>query len=238
VIQRLQRYLASAGLGSRRACEELITAGRVTVDGVVATLGSTVDPEVQEVALDGGVVRPEIHEYWVLNKPRGVVATASDPQGRRTVVDCVPSRARVFPVGRLDLETTGVLVLTNDGELTNRLIHPRYGVEKEYQVVVAGRVSPAAVRALERGVELEDGPTAPTRIRVARQSAETTELVMVLHEGRKRQVRRMLDMVGHPVLQLHRSRFDGLSDDGLAVGEVRHLLPTEIATLRTAGGLS
>jgi 23S rRNA pseudouridine2605 synthase len=118
------------------------------------------------------------------------------------------------------------------------LIHPRYGVEKEYQVVVAGRVSPAAVRALERGVELEDGPTAPTRIRVARQSAETTELVMVLHEGRKRQVRRMLDVVGHPVLRLHRSRFDGLSDDGLAVGDVRHLLPAEVANLRTAGGLS
>ena len=234
----MQRYLASAGWGSRRACEQLITAGRVTVDGVVATLGASVDPETQEIALDGRVVRPETHEYWVLNKPAGVVATASDPQGRPTVVDCVPSRARVFPVGRLDLDTTGVLVLTNDGELANRLIHPRYGVEKEYRVVAIGRVSPAAVRALERGVELEDGPTAPTRIRVARQSAETTELVMVLHEGRNRQVRRMLDVVGHAVLQLHRSRFDGLSDAGLSLGDVRHLAPAEVAGLRQAGGLS
>ena len=238
MTQRLQRYLASAGVGSRRACEELIAAGRVTVDGVVATLGENVDPSTQEVALDGRVVRPEAREYWVLNKPAGVVATASDPQGRPTVVDCVPSRARVFPVGRLDMDTTGVLVLTNDGELANRLIHPRYGVEKEYRVVADGRVSPAAVRALERGVELEDGPTAPTRVRVARQSAESTELVMVLHEGRKRQVRRMLDVVGHGVLQLHRSRFDGLSDAGLALGHVRHLAPAEVESLRKAGGLS
>jgi 23S rRNA pseudouridine2605 synthase len=238
VTQRLQRYLASTGLGSRRACEQLISAGRVTVDGVVAILGSSVDPDTQEVALDGRVVLPEAHEYWLLNKAPGVVATASDPRGRPTVVDCVPSRARVFPVGRLDLDTTGVLVLTNDGELANRLIHPRYGVEKEYHVVAAGRVSPAAVRALERGVELEDGPTAPTRVRVARQSAETTELVMVLHEGRNRQVRRMLDVVGHDVLQLHRSRFDGLSDAGLVLGHVRHLAPAEVAGLRRAGGLS
>jgi 23S rRNA pseudouridine2605 synthase len=238
VIQRLQRYLAAAGLGSRRTCELLISEGRVTVDGVVAKLGDNVDPEIQRVAFDGRVVCAETHEYWLLNKPTGVVATASDPQGRPTVVDCVPSRARVFPVGRLDMDTTGLLVLTNDGELANRLIHPRYGVEKEYRVVVAGRVSPAAVRALERGVELEDGPTAPTRVRMARQSAETTELVMVLHEGRNRQVRRMLDVVGHAVLQLHRSRFDGLDDAGMAPGDVRHLSPHEVAGLRAAGGLS
>ncbi len=236
--QRLQRVLASAGIGSRRACEELIRSGRVTVDGVAATLGESADPDLQSIMVDGRPVLAETREYWLLSKPKGVVTTAKDPQGRRTVVDCVPTAARIFPVGRLDVDTTGALLLTNDGELAHRLLHPSFGVEKEYQVVASGRVGPTAVKALEFGVELEDGRTSPARVEVRTARSDSTELYVTIHEGRNRQVRRMLEAVGHPVRSLHRVRFGSLSTMDLEVGVARRLTADEVSRLRRSAGLA
>lgn len=234
---RLQKALAEAGFASRRASEDLIRAGRVTIDGVTAQLGASVDPETQLVAVDGRPATAEVKEYWLLNKPAGVLSAATDARGRRTVVDCVPSRARVFPVGRLDLESTGLLLLTNDGDLAGRLLHPRFHVEKEYQVRVRGVVGKEALEALRRGVTLEDGPTAPATVRVVEivrppRSGPQTSLTIVLHEGRKRQIRRMLETVGHRVVSLHRTRFDGLTDAGLLPGQARRLSAGELQKLR------
>jgi len=230
---RLQRVLASAGLGSRRSCEDLIREGRVTVDGRVAELGSSVDPERQTILVDGAPIHQEALEYWLLNKPKGVVSTAKDPQGRRTVVDCVPTTARLFPVGRLDADTTGVLLLTNDGGLAYRLLHPSFGVEKEYGVVVKGGVTEASARRLARGIELEEGMTAPAQVEVTSANPARSELRVRIHEGRNRQIRRMLESVGHPVVELHRARFGSLSDDGLAIGAARPLEVTEVVRLRS-----
>jgi len=235
--QRLQKFLAEAGLGSRRRCEELIRSGQVIVDGRTAELGASVDPDAQEVLVDGSPVVREQKEYWLLNKPAGVLSAASDSRGRPTVIECVPARARVFPVGRLDLNSTGLLVLTNDGELAARLLHPRYHVEKEYLATVRGVVESSNLERLRRGVLLDDGVTAPAKVEVvssgrsARGGANST-LRIVVHEGRKRQVRRMLEAIGHRVTALHRSRFDGLNDAGLALGQARTLSPAEVQHLR------
>jgi 23S rRNA pseudouridine2605 synthase len=234
---RLQKYLAEAGWGSRRKCEDLIQSGRVTVDGETAHLGLSVEPQARVVAVDGRPVSPEQKEYWLLNKPRGVLSAASDSRGRPTVVDIVPAQGRVFPVGRLDLNSTGLVLLTNDGDLASRLLHPRYHVEKEYVVTVRGRVTEANLRRLRTGVELEDGPTAPARIDVLAGSPPNagrpaTTLRVVIHEGRKRQVRRMFESVGHSVTALHRRRFDGLTDAGLELGQARPLSATEVEALR------
>ncbi|MDQ4132225.1 MAG: rRNA pseudouridine synthase [Actinomycetota bacterium] len=229
--ERLQKVLAAAGLGSRRACEELIADGRVTVDGAVATLGQRVDPDTARVEVDGVPisVRPGL-VYYLLNKPLGVVTTATDPQGRPTVVDLVPPQPRVFPVGRLDADTEGLLLLTNDGDLTHRLTHPSFGVEKEYLAEVEGRPSPAALRRLREGVPLEDGPTAPARAALVPPRA----VRLVIHEGRKRQVRRMCAAVGHPVRRLVRTRIGPLADRSLAPGEWRPLTPAEVRALEQA----
>jgi 23S rRNA pseudouridine2605 synthase len=235
--QRLQRILASAGLASRRRAEELIQAGRVSIDGVTAHLGQSADPELQDIRVDGRPIQGAQPEYWLLNKPSGVVTTARDPQGRRTVVDCIATPARVFPVGRLDLDTTGVLLLTNDGGLTHRLLHPRYGVEKEYVATVRGPVEARALDVLRSGLLLEDGLTAPAEVSVLRASPRETRLMLVIHEGRKRQVRRMLEAVGHPVLALHRRRFGPLTDQDLAVGQSRRLTPLEIDQLKRSANL-
>ncbi len=238
---RLQKALAEAGLGSRRACEQLIQAGRVTVDGTVAGLGSVVDPDRQVICVDGRRVLAETKEYWLLNKPAGVLSAVRDARGRRTVVDLVPTKARVYPVGRLDLATTGVLLLTNDGELAARLLHPRYHVAKEYLVKVRGLVTEEECELLRRGVSLDDGLTAPAGVRVVRREVEgprtSTRLRLVLHEGRKRQVRRMMEALGHPVLTLHRKRFAGLSEAGLAPGESRRLSDAEVKALLKQVGL-
>lgn len=238
---RLQKALAEAGFASRRASEELITAGRVTVDGVAAELGASVDPQTQLIAVDGRPIAAEPKEYWLLNKPAGVLSAVTDARGRRTVVDCVPTRARIFPVGRLDLVSTGLLLLTNDGELAGRLLHPRFHVEKEYEVRVRGVVGKAALEALRRGVMLEDGPTAPAVVHVLEilrtlRSGPQTSLRMVLHEGRKRQIRRMLETVGYRVVALHRTRFDGLTDAGLLPGQARRLSVAELTRLRQQAG--
>jgi pseudouridine synthase len=237
---RLQKALAEAGLGSRRACEQLITAGRVTVDGVVAGLGSSVDPETQTIAVDGRALAREEKEYWLLNKPAGVLSAVRDDRGRTTVVDLVPAGARVYPVGRLDLESTGLLLLTNDGELAARLLHPRHHVAKEYVVTVRGAVGAEEAERLRRGVVLDDGPTAPAVVEIMGQERTprgiVTSLSVVLREGRKRQVRRMMEAVGHRVVTLHRSRFAGLSDAVLAPGQARRLSPAEVEALWRAAG--
>jgi 23S rRNA pseudouridine2605 synthase len=223
---RLNAYLARAGIASRRAADELIKAGRVHVNGERGQLNTFVGAG-DRVEVDGREVAPQALAYVLLHKPAGVVTTARDPQGRPTVVGLVGHAARVVPVGRLDADTTGALLLTNDGALAHRLAHPRYGVEKVYEADVEGEPSDAALRVLAEGVELEDGRTATARVRrVARSRIE-----LALHEGRNRQVRRMLEAVGHPVRRLHRSRYAGLTLEGLEPGAWRELEPSEVERL-------
>jgi len=223
--------LAQAGIGSRRACDELIGAGRVTVNGEVAALGRRVEPDSDHVEVDGVAlsVKPGL-VYYLLNKPAGVVSTASDPQGRPTVVGLVPPEPRVYPVGRLDAATEGLLVLTNDGELAQRLTHPRFGVDKEYVAVLRGSPTPAEIRRLREGVQLDDGPTAPARVALM----APNQVRIVIHEGRNRQVRRMCDAVGHPVVRLIRTRIGPLADRRLPPGEWRTLTLTEVRSLEQA----
>ena len=224
---RLNAYLARAGIASRRKADELIKAGRVTVNGEPGQLNTFVESR-DVIEVDGRRVEKQPLTYLLLHKPAGTVTTAHDPQGRRTVVELVPPEPRVVPVGRLDADTTGALLLTNDGELAHRLAHPRYGVEKTYLVDVAGEPNDAALRRLEAGVELDDGPTAPARVvRLAKSRLELT-----IHEGRNRQVRRMLEAVGHPVQALHRSGYAGLTVEGLEPGTWRELEPSEVERLR------
>jgi 23S rRNA pseudouridine2605 synthase len=229
--ERLQKVLAAVGLGSRRACEELIADARVTVDGEVAELGRRVDPDTARVEVDGVPisVRPGLVHY-LLNKPANVVTTASDPQGRPTVLDLVPAEPRVFPVGRLDAATEGLLLLTNDGDLAHRLTHPSFGVEKEYLAEVETPPTRGELRRLREGVDLEDGSTAPARVTLVPPRA----VRLVIHEGRNRQVRRMLDAVGHPVLRLVRTRIGPLTDRRLRPGEWRPLTPAEVRSLESA----
>ncbi|MFO7310603.1 MAG: pseudouridine synthase [Bacillota bacterium] len=236
----MQKYMARCGVASRRACEQLIVAGRVQVNGrTVRELGVKVDPDRDEVRVDGRVIRPPSKLlYYMLNKPAGYVTTVSDPQGRPTVMSLVPSEDRLYPVGRLDLDTEGLLLLTNDGPLAHRLTHPRYGVRKLYRAKVAGVVGAEAVARLEQGVLLEDGPTAPARVRVIRQDKETAVLEIELAEGRKRQVRRMCQAVGHPVLYLKRIGFGPLRLGRLPVGAYRPLTDAEVAALRRAAQLA
>ena len=228
---RLQKVLARVGFGSRRTCDDFIAAGRVQVDGVVAVLGRRVDPETALILVDGAPVgvRPGL-VYYLLNKPAGVVTTADDPQGRPVVVGLVPDEPRVFPVGRLDLDTEGLLLLTNDGEIANRITHPSYGVEKEYVVHVEGSPTRSVLRQLREGVELDDGVTAPARVT----PGEPIVLRLVVHEGRNRQVRRMCDAVGHPVIRLVRTRIGPLADRSIRPGTWRHLETDELRALERA----
>jgi 23S rRNA pseudouridine2605 synthase len=228
---RLNAYLARAGVASRRGAEDLIRAGRVRVNGEVAGLATFVEPR-DTVEVDGRPIEPEPLTYVLLHKPAGVVTTARDPQGRATVVGLVGHERRVVPVGRLDVDTTGALLLTNDGPLAHRLMHPRYEVDKVYEAEVEGEPSDEALAQLAKGVELDDGRTAPARVR----SLGSPSLVeLTIHEGKKHQVKRMLQAVGHPVRRLHRSRYAGLTLDGLAPGEWRALTPGEVAKLRAPG---
>src|SRR6185436_5991940 len=210
---RLNAWLARTGIASRRKADELIKAGRVTVNGEPGQLNTFVQ-RTDDVRLDGRPLEKQRLAYVLLHKPQGVVTTSSDPQGRKTVVDLVGHPSRVVPVGRLDADTTGVLLMTNDGELAHRLAHPRYEVEKVYVADVEGDPSRAALAALERGVELDDGQTAPAR--ASRLGPGRVELA--IHEGRKHQVKRMLAAVGHPVRSLHRTVYAGLTLDGLEPG--------------------
>jgi 23S rRNA pseudouridine2605 synthase len=226
---RLNAYLARAGVASRRGADELIRAGRVRVNGVSGELNTTAGRR-DVVEVDGERVRLQRLAHVLLHKPAGVVTTARDPQGRRTVVALVPSDPRVVPVGRLDADTTGALVLTNDGDLAHRLAHPRYGVPKVYEADVDDSVSRETLERLRAGVELEDGPTAPAGAR--RLAPRRIELT--LHEGRTHQVKRMCEAVGLAVRRLHRSRYAGLDLAGLEAGEWRELTAAEVAELRRA----
>lgn len=234
--ERLQKVLARVGFGSRRVCEELIAAGRVTVNGQTADLGRRVDIAADTVCVDGreiGVAPGLV--YYLLNKPEGVVSTASDTHGRRTVVDLVPDDVRVWPVGRLDMETTGLIILTNDGALTNLVIHPSMGVEKEYLAEVEcgpDGVPGGALRRLREGVELEDGVTSPAQ--VGQKSPGV--LSIVIHEGRNRQVRRMCAAVGHPVTRLVRVRIGPLRDRTLRPGQWREMTLAEVREMTAAAG--
>ena len=226
---RLNAYLARAGVASRRKADELIKAGRVTVNGEPGQLNTFVAGD-DRVEVDGKPVAKQRLTYVLLHKPTGVVTTAGDPHARVTVVDLVDHPTRVVPVGRLDVDTTGALLLTNDGELAHRLAHPRYGVEKTYVVEVEGEPSDDALRTLEHGVELEDGRSAPARAR--RLAPSRVELT--IHEGRKHQVKRMLEALGNPVTRLHRSVYAGLTLEGLEPGAWRELEPSEVELLRTS----
>jgi 23S rRNA pseudouridine2605 synthase len=223
--ERLQKVLAATGYGSRRICEDLIAAGRVTVNGEVAVLGRRVDAENDLVAVDGAPigVRPDL-VYYLLNKPIGVVTTARDTHQRPTVVELVPREPRVFSVGRLDVDTEGLLLLTNDGDLANRIAHPSHGVDKEYLVEVSGGpVSAGAIRNLREGVVLEDGITAPARV----SQPDPGVLRIAIHEGRNRQIRRMCEAVGHRVTRLVRTRIGPITDRSLQPGAWRELTTDE-----------
>ena len=225
---RLNAYLARAGVASRRKADDLIKAGRVTVNGEPGQLNTFV-AENDRVEVDGRPIAEQRLAYVLLHKPPAVVTTARDPHARRTVVDLVRHKARVVPVGRLDADTTGALLLTNDGELAHRLAHPRYGVEKTYIADVAGVITDEVVEQLASGLELDDGRTAPAKARrLGRSRVELT-----IHEGRKHQVKRMLEAVGHPVTRLHRSVYAGLTLEGLEPGAWRELEPSEVERLRT-----
>jgi len=228
---RLQKVLAQAGIGSRRVCEDLIERGRVRVNGEVAVLGRRVDPEHDVIEVDGARigVRPGLVHY-LLNKPAGVITTAADTHGRPTVTELVPAEPRVFPVGRLDADTEGLLILTNDGDLAHRLTHPSFGVPKEYLVEVEGTPGRGALRALREGVPLEDGVTAPAKVAVL----EPSVLRITIHEGRNRQVRRMCEAVGHPVRRLVRTRIGPLVDRSLEPGQWRPLTQDEVRALERA----
>jgi len=231
VSERVHKILARAGVASRRRCEELIAEGRVAVNGEVVELGAQVDVHNDIVTVDGAFVplAPDA-VYYVLNKPTGYVTTAHDPQGRPTVVDLVPSDPRVFPVGRLDLDTEGLLLLTNDGELTHRLTHPSFGIEKEYLAEVEGEPTRGELRRLREGVELDDGMTAPAKVALVHPNV----VRVVIHEGRNRQIRRMCAAIGHPVVRLVRVRIGTLVTGSLAPGQWRPLDGDEVRALAVA----
>ena len=235
--ERVQRSLARAGYGSRRACEELIRDGRVRINGELATLGDRVDPETDVVEVDGGrVVTDPNSRTFALHKPAGVVSTLSDPQGRPDLTALLPQDTRVVPVGRLDLETEGLLLLTGDGELANRLMHPRYGVEKEYLAEVDGTPTAKQVASLRRGVELDDGQALPRSVRVVDSAGRRSALRLVMVEGRKREVRRMLAAVGLPVRRLVRVRVGPVRLGTLPAGELREITGVELSELYEAPG--
>ena len=233
---RINRYLAQSGVASRRGAESLVLEGRVAVNGkVVRELATTVRPEADTVEVDGREVSPpQNFTYWMFHKPAGVVTTAKDPQGRPTVVSYLPKSPRVFPVGRLDQDTSGLLLLTNDGGLSHRLLHPKYHVEKEYLAWVEGAMSDRAVSLLRTGIDLDDGKTAPARAEILERTQPRTRVLVAIREGRNRQVRRMFEAVGHPVIELHRTRFGPLTLEGLAEGSFRELGRSETRALRRA----
>ena len=236
--ERLQKVLAHAGVASRREAETMIVAGRVAVDGtVVRELGTKVDPESAQITGDGRSIRPEKLEYWAVHKPVGVISTVDDPEGRDTARSLVPTKARVYPVGRLDADSSGLLLFTNDGEMTNRLTHPRYGHAKVYRVLVGGYPGEEILEQLRRGVTLEDGPTAPARIDFDHTTATGTWLEITLREGRKRQIRRMVESVGYTVGHLKRISIGPVKLGSLESGRARELSEREVELLKRSTGL-
>lgn len=232
---RLQKFLAMAGIASRRACEMLILDGRVQVNGkVVKELGVKVDPDVDEIRVDGEICRIKIKPiYIIMNKPKGVLTTVKDPFGRPTIIDLLAGvRERVFPVGRLDKDTEGLLIITNDGELSYKLTHPKHQVDKTYIAKVLGIPDEKDIKRLRKGIFLEDGKTAPARVRILKKGKNFAVLEIIIHEGRKRQVRRMCESIGHPVLTLKRTRIGNLTLRGLAPGGWRYMTEEEVNYLK------
>lgn len=236
VPERLQKVMAHAGIASRRQCEHLIEAGRVKVNGqFVRELGTKVDPDHDVIEVDGQRVKPERHTCILFHKPKGCLTTVTDPFGRRTVMDYIQGvNQRVYPVGRLDFDTSGLLLLTNDGNLSYRLTHPGFGVEKEYWVNVEGVPSEETLEQLRKGVVLEDGRTAPAKVRLLSKGKKQSRLSLIIHEGRKRQIKRMCQAVGHPVCSLHRVRFGPIHLGNLPPGKYRQLSPDELSALKRA----
>jgi 23S rRNA pseudouridine2605 synthase len=238
-MERLNKILAHAGVGSRRHVEELITAGRISVDGdVIRELGTKIDPATQRVAVDGNPVAVERPVYWVVNKPRGYLCTNNDPSGRPLALDLVPHiEQRVYTVGRLDEDSEGLLLLTNDGDLAFRLMHPRFGVEKTYLVQVAGRPTRDELNQLLKGVWLSDGHVKAQRIKTLKSQGDSLWLQIVLNEGKNREIRRMLAKLGHKVMRLRRVALGPILLDRLPKGKARRLKPQELTALRRATGL-
>lgn len=237
---RLQKYLAEAGIASRRASEELITAGRVTVNGKTATLGMSVDPDTDTVLFDGKPVKQEEELITImLYKPKGVVSTSDDPQGRTTVQEYVKDiPARLYNVGRLDINSEGLLLMTNDGELAHRMTHPKFSVAKTYYAICDGKLQPSEIASLVNGITLDDGMTAPAQVRQVRPTSNgDTSFLITIHEGKNRQIRRMLEAIGHRTLRLKRERFGPLQLGELKPGETRRLTQDEMRSLRHALGL-
>ncbi|HET6880485.1 MAG TPA: pseudouridine synthase [Pirellulales bacterium] len=238
--ERLQKVMAAAGIGSRRRCEELILAGRVEVDRrTVRKLGTRVDAERQEIRVDGAALQPTRRAYYLVNKPVGIVSTNFDPSGRPRVIDLLPAtKERLFTVGRLDLSSEGLMLVTNDGELANRLTHPRYGVEKTYHALVAGNPNAEVLESLRRGVRLAEGVARVASVKVRNELKQSTLLEIVLAEGRNREIRRILAKVGHKVMRLKRVAIGPLRLKDIAPGEWRPLRRDELAALRKARGTS
>ena len=232
--ERLQKIIARCGIASRRKAEEMILEGRVTVNGVVATIGMKADIEKDHIKVDGKLLRkPEPKVYIMFNKPRRCITSLYDPEGRPTVKDFLKDvKFRVFPVGRLDYDSEGLLILTNDGELANALLHPRKMIPKTYIVKVDGILDEEDIEKLEKGVRLENGVTAPAKVRRIRKAKVNSWIEITIYEGRKRQVRRMLEKVGHPVLRLKRVRINGLELGNLPAGAYRYLTPEEVRRLK------
>lgn len=230
---RLAKYLADSGLASRRKAEQLISEGRVKVNGeVIKELGTKIDPDTDVIEVDGQRVNSESKVYILLNKPSGYISSVHDPQGRPVVTDLIKNiKQRVYPVGRLDYDTEGLLILTNDGNFTNLMIHPRYEIEKTYEALVKGAVKERELKKLREGVLLEDGITAPAKVKILKKEADTTLLSIKIHEGRKRQVKRMCKAVNHPVIHLKRTGFAFLNIKGLKLGDYRFLTPNEVQRL-------
>ncbi len=237
---RLNRFMSVSGASSRRQGENLIRSGKVSVNGrVITDPAHAVDPHSDVVALDGVIL--EVHaekRYFLLNKPTGVIVSASDTHGRATVMDLLDGESPgLFPVGRLDMDTSGVLLLTDDGDLANRLMHPSFGVEKVYRAEVEGSVGKSEIRIFQKGLVLDDGPAAPAKLNVLRADTKTSRVEVTMHQGRKRQVRRMFEIVGRPVMTLERVSFGGITADSVSPGSYRFLSDDEVALLKKMTGL-